>query len=107
MMSNFSPVLRNRRQRLRDVLGFHEAEAQFEHAEKRSEMLLAVTRSSCGTRGLLMRPDRQDDVLCMQDVIVLEIVQQRRGRRFRIAGQEDRRTRAPRPARARSCARST
>ncbi len=88
-MSNFRPVLRSVAKRLRDVLRFHEAEQQFDAREALGHLLDLVAIGARDTR-LVDRADRQDDVLVVQNVIVLQIVQQRGGRGFRIAGQEDR-----------------
>ena len=43
-----------------------------------------------GTRGVLLGADRQDDVPLVDDLVVLQIVQERGRRAVRIAGQEDR-----------------
>ena len=53
------------------------------------------TRLPCSTRGVCVVSTRNDDVLLVQHLVVLEAVQQRRGRAFRIAGEKHRRPRNP------------
>ena len=45
------------------------------------------------TRGVSAVDDRQDDVVLVQHLVVLQAVEERRRRAGRIAGQEDRRAR--------------
>ena len=52
------------------------------------------TRSAGVTRGVSRGLDREDDVLLVQHLVVLEAVHQRGRRALRIAGEEDRGARA-------------
>ena len=82
------PALAQLPERLRDVLRFHVAEAQLHTAEPFRNLGNHVRRLVADARHV-ERPDRQDNVLRMQDVIVLDVMQQGRRRIIRVRRQED------------------